>query len=227
MFVYEIKGKIGITFKDDAPVDFPEYLIEVDKENQKVTLNGQSISPMQVITLSEDVEYETSTEINAPVAIQLNGNNISIPNDVNGDGVYRVVKGGYLTISGEGTINGVGKNEYNMAIWADGGKVVINGGTFTNKGAVGNDNSHFDLIYVKDGGEVEINGGTFICETPKWTLNSNDTKPGKIIVKGGTFYKYNPSNSYTEPTSDGGPVSFVPDGYKVVEDGDYFTVVRV
>ena len=146
-----------------------------------------------------------------------------MPEDTEGAGVFHVVAGGDLTINGEGTINGVGNNDYNMAIWADGGKVTINGGHFTNKGATANvDPAHFDLVYVKNGGEVVINGGYFEDETPKWTLNSHDTLKGTITVKGGSFVGYNPAASETE-----NPVAnFVADGYEVVESEGIYTVQK-
>ena len=43
-----------------------------------------------------------------------------------------------------------------------------------------------------------INGGTFECITPKWTLNSHDSKKGNIIVTSGSFKGYNPAQSNSE-----------------------------
>jgi len=224
MFVYQNKDRsICITFKDNQPVTNPEYVLNV-VDNQLV-VNGTEITPGNNTIVTEDTVYDTAVEINEIVNLYLNGKTISIPEDTDGIGVYKVTAGGHLTINGNGTINGVGKNDYNMAIWADGGDVTINGGTFTNIGATASvDPAHFDLIYVKNDSVVEINGGYFECETPKWTLNLNDKNPGKIIVKGGTFYKFDPSKAETEP---GGLTNFVADGYTVINDGDLYTVVKV
>ena len=128
------------------------------------------------------------------------GYNVSTTeNDKSGDGVFYIGNGGNLTIKGEGTINGVGGNDYNIAIWADGGKVTIEGGTYTNVGATDSTgDTHFDLIYVKNGGEVVINGGKFIAENPEWTLNSHDKLAGTIKVYGGEFVGFNPMNNTTE-----------------------------
>ena len=41
---------------------------------------------------------------------------------------------------------------------------------------------------------IEINGGTFKAVTPANTLNCKDGSNAKITVKGGSFYKYDPSN---------------------------------
>ena len=46
-----------------------------------------------------------------------------------------MVTEGTLTLNGKGVINGVGNNDWNMALWAkDNGKIVINDGYFTNTG---------------------------------------------------------------------------------------------
>lgn len=224
MFCYEKDGKLCITFKSNKPVNMPEYMIDIS-ENNTLIANNQEINPIEVQKLSENIVNETCTVINDAVAIDLNSCTISIPEDTDGSGVFKVEKGGKLTIAGDGIVNGVGKNDYNMAIWANGGDVCIQNGTFTNKGAVATvDPTHFDLIYAKNGSVVEINGGEFICETPQWTLNNNDKNPGQFIVKGGRFFKYNPANSQTEP--EGAVNNFVADGYKVIQDGDWFVVVK-
>ena len=167
------------------------------------------------IVIKEDVSFETAIVLAADTNITLcGGKTISIPEDTVGDGVFHVTSG-TLTINGNGCINGKGKNDYNMALWADGGNVVINGGTFTNEGATASsDPAHMDLIYCKNGSTIEINGGFFKCTTPKWTLNQHDATGGPIIVKGGTFVDYDPSHSESE-----NPVAnFVADGYKVVSE---------
>ena len=177
------------------------------------------------IVLENNVDEATAVVIDKQITLDLNGYTITVSNDTIGDGVFHVVAGGQLTINGQGTINGVGNNNYNIAIWADGGNVIINGGTFTNVGATSTNNTedHFDLIYVKNGSVVEINGGTFIAQTPKWTLNNNDSKPGEIIVKGGSFYNFDPSNTATEPV--GANNNFVANGYCANENLEGYYVV--
>ena len=158
--------------------------------------------------------------------VELNGANITVAEDTVGDGVFYITDGATLTLNGDGIINGVGNNNYNMAIWANGGNVVINGGTYTNVGATdsnGNDD-HFDLIYAKNGGTITINGGSFKCETPKWTINHKDNAPGLVVIRGGEFFEFDPSKTKT-----GDDTTYVPDGYKVVSeeraDGIWYIVV--
>ena len=173
------------------------------------------------IALGEDLDLPTAAVINNEVTLDLNGKTLTVSQDTVGDGVFHVIAGGKLTINGEGTVNGLGNNDYSMAVWADGGQVVINGGTFTNVGA--GEDDHYDLIYAKNGGSVEICGGTFTCQTPKWTLNKHDSTGSIITVKGGTFLGYDPSHSDTEnPVAD-----FIAEGYYAVEADGYWTVTSV
>ena len=92
-----------------------------------------------------------------------------------------------------------------------GGKLTIENGTFIGK--AGN-----SCIY-NAGGTVEIKGGTFKGD-PQWTLNCLDGQGLTITVKGGTFYQFDPANANT-----GAGEIVVPDGYKVVQNGDWYTVV--
>ena len=173
------------------------------------------------VILLRDLDLPTAITITTKATIELNGHNLTVAEDTAGDGVFHVLAGGDLTINGEGTINGVGDNNWNIAIWADGGKVTINGGTYTNVGA--GEDDHYDLIYAKNGGTVIINGGRFEAHTPKWTLNLKDTDGSSIAVQGGTFVNYNPAEVYTEPTQ---PLNFVVEGYKVVKEDNEYTVVK-
>lgn len=91
-----------------------------------------------------------------------------------------------------------------------------------------------------EGGKCIIYDGTFksIPDEKKgiyYTLNLKDilvkgqdpevVKPTDFIeVRGGRFYKFDPSNTLTEPDPYK-PCSFVPDGYKVIQNGDWFEVV--
>ena len=107
-----------------------------------------------------------------------------------------------------------------MAVQADGNsKVIINGGDFRQVG-VPADDPVCDLIYALGNATIEINGGTFKATDPTRTLNCLDGSHAKITVKGGSFYKYDPSN----PTLGDNEV-VVAAGYHVEQDGDWFKVV--
>jgi len=110
-----------------------------------------------------------------------------------------------------------------MAVEAGGtSKVIIKGGDFRQVG-VPADDPICDLIYATDKATIEIQGGTFKAVTPANTLNVIDSARGvaKIIVSGGSFYKYDPFH----PTMGENEV-FVADGYHVVQNGDWYTVVK-
>lgn len=106
-----------------------------------------------------------------------------------------------------------------MAVSADGNsKVIINGGDFRQVGVPADDPC--DLIYALGNATIEINGGTFKATQPERTLNCKDGSAAKITVKGGSFYKYDPSH----PTLGDNEV-VVAAGYKVVQEGDWYKVV--
>ena len=118
-----------------------------------------------------------------------------------------------------------GKDGQNAAMAVEAGgtsKVIIKGGDFRQVG-VPADDPICDLIYATDKATIEIQGGTFKAVTPANTLNVIDSARGvaKIIVSGGSFYKYDPSH----PTMGENEV-FVADGYHVVQNGDWYTVVK-
>ena len=107
-----------------------------------------------------------------------------------------------------------------MAVSADGrSKVIINGGDFRQV-SVPDSDPVCDLIYALGNATIEINGGTFKAVTPANTLNCKDGSNAKITVKGGSFYKYDPSN----PTLGDNEV-VVAAGYHVEQDGDWYKVV--
>ena len=146
----------------------------------------------------------------------------------NGDyGVIQAQKDVIVNITGSGAVKAQeSSDKYAMAVAAyEGGTVNIYGGTYTQE-ITGSD-EQYDMIYAAYGGNINIYGGTFKSVTPKWTLNVRDadyqSSASKITVYGGTFYKYNPAQSDTEP---GGPVSYVADGYTVIQNGDWYTVVK-
>ena len=126
-------------------------------------------------------------------------------------------KGGIDT----GTNGGYGINVKN------GAKLTINGGYYYGGGTA---------VQVQSGTAI-INGGTFACEpysNPTYGYNflinciDSAYKNGtaKVIIKGGTFINFDPSNN----TAEGAGTNFVADGYKVVPEthgsDTYYKVVK-
>ena len=130
---------------------------------------------------------------------------------------FWVKKGGELIIDGNGIVKAQNA-QYSMAVWADGGKVLINGGTFINERGS-------DLIYASAGAEVIINGGEFYPSAKsgnatgtasKYTalnIKDKDRATTSILVYGGRFHNFDPANNLSE----GPNTSFVAEGYKSVE----------
>ena len=116
------------------------------------------------------------------------------------------------------TVYGTYVSNYAMAVCASGrSEITIKGGDFANQAPAG---SMLSLIYAEDNAKITIEGGTFKCVAPAWTLNCNDNDAATITVKGGSFYKFDPSN-----VTVGEGEIFIAEGYKVVQDGDWYKVV--
>lgn len=170
--------------------------------------------------------FAANSNANSEQKVYNEGTNIlNLENEFIADGDYGAIwvkDGAQLTINGTENTKvhaTLGAENYSMALWAkgQGTKVIINGGYYTNE----TDGSErgTDLIYASGDATIEINGGTFKAATPKWTLNCKDNTASKITVKGGTYYKFDPSNADV-----GKGEVVVPEGYKVVKNGDWYTV---
>ena len=184
--------------------------------------------------VTEDLDPDASLIIkNAVVTLNATGKTIANSQDIYNAATYDwsmiSVRGwmGNLTITG-GTF-AAKENDCFVIDVRDGGYLTIEDGKF-----IGNVNA----LYVEKGTAV-INGGFFDIQQKsagstleaqyKTLLNCQDANynagRAKIIVKGGTFVNFDPSNN---PEGEG--TSFVADGYKVVSNeqanGDiWYTVV--
>ena len=197
------------------------------------TKKGIAVLLLVAILFSIGITSVFATEVSEPKVYASGTNTLKLEGEFSASGYDAAIyvhSGAKLTINGEGKVyaladNGGSGSKYSTAVWVngEGSEITINGGTYTNQGVEGDD--HFDLVYAKEGGKIVINGGTFKCATPKWTLNLHDTKVGEIVVKGGTFYKFNPAEAETEPGE--GTFNFVAPGYRVIKDGDWYSVCEI
>ena len=194
---------------DDVQV-WPIFVAQIGEEKYttfeaalEVAQNGEdkTIVLLKPVEITEDTTYDLSGVT------------------VTSEGDAFIVTGGTLTLNGDGVVeagtSGVGSW---TAVWANGGNVVINGGTYSVGGDSTSSNTTHqnDVIYTKNGGTVTITGGTFLNDGSVWTLNQNDTTGGAITVTGGTFYGFNPADNVSE----GANTNFVADGYIAVDNGD-------
>ncbi len=119
------------------------------------------------------------------------------------------------------TVYGTYVSNYAMAVCASSNsEITIKSGDFAN---IAPEGSELSLIYAEDSAKIFIEGGTFKCVSPEWTLNCNDKdNNATITVKGGSFYKFDPSAARTGREGE----VIVAEGYKVVQNGDWYTVVK-
>ena len=131
---------------------------------------------------------------------------------VEGDGIIDLNGDAELVIDGKGKLNQTLDSEIGYLVRAAGNsKVTIKDGNFT---------AGLTAVQAGDNAVVEIYGGYFEALTTwddrTWILNLIDNSNAKIIVYGGTFVNYDPSNSATENPE----MNFVAEGYKVVVTED-------
>ena len=171
-------------------------------------------------TLAADLVLDEAVAVmpGKEVTLDLNGKTIKNNSNSVALDVY-----GSLVINGEGTVDG-GEGGDNVAVWSRaGGKLTINGGTYTvGADANGSGNS---TIYTT-GGDVVINGGTFSTAAKYagryWTINKQNGSTGKVEIYGGTFPGFNPADPNTDDET-----TYVADGYVSVEaEEGVWTVVR-
>lgn len=201
----------------------PDYEVNVfDAQTLMAELNaGNSV------VLNADLVLDESVILNLAgkdVTIDLNGHNIigskKFYDTAKGNWSVISVRGGKLTINGEGNIfAATGAIEEAPKYIEDfaldiqnGAEVVINGGNFK-----GNDTA----VYVLDG-SVEINGGTFevydngLSYGSRYNINALDSAftggTAKITIKGGTFFEFDPTKA-----PEAGSPSLLPAGYKAVK----------
>ena len=188
---------------------------------------GRSVRLVEDVNLEEPVIvdptlYATRAGV-VDVTVDLNGKTITAPLFTERNGAvtagntdsyaFWVKPGAKLTIVGDGVVQ-TQACAYSIAVWADGGEVVINGGEYYNAG------EGSDLIYAKNGGKVTINAGYFeACEKQAGSDGTNEkhsalnlhgsTTGNAITVYGGSFYGFDPANNVSENPA----VNFCAEGY--------------
>lgn len=169
-------------------------------------------------TLAADLVLDESVAVKSGKEVVLNLNGKTVKNNSNSSafGVY-----GSLVINGEGTVDG-GEGGDNVAVWSmPGGKLTINGGTYT----VGADaNGLGNSTIYTTGGDVVINGGTFSTAAKYrdsyWTINKQNGSTGKVEIYGGTFPGFDPAHPNTDDET-----TYVADGYVSVGKDGIWTVL--
>ncbi len=152
-------------------------LVESAADLAKALENGGDVVLTADITVEETLEVKAGTS----ATIDLNGNNITAveANAETGRSIYAIDNYGELTLTGEGTIEARGIENFGImtidsdditivardgnggaAIWNE-GKLTINAGTFTTNTIDDGEMSDPGALNNQSSGTVVINGGTF------------------------------------------------------------------
>ena len=235
----KLKTGIALTFKARAMqkegfTDAKAAYENVPVEAGTVTSVNKLLQSGRAVKLTASTDGKSSVVASGGVksTLYLNGYTVKGLTSPYGDRSAVVAKdaGTVLTLTGEGTVTGSKtKSGYtNTAVRADSGaKVIIKNGTYT----TGLDyKKNYNPVILANGGTIEIEGGFFYNyqNHGEWVLNCQDNVAGSaIIVKGGTFVNFDPSNN----KSDGEGTNYVADGYTVKQEtkdnGDiWYTVVK-
>lgn len=173
------------------------------------------------VILSDNIALDETLMVEAgnDVTIDLNGKTIEVIGDnVELEKGDAIIVYGNLTLKGEGTVKG-----NTRAVWARGenSKITIEGGNYIGASV---DAAKCEVIYASGkNAKIEIKGGTFEAKylaegfaAPQYAvlnLYSNGANGCDIVVYGGTFVGFNPSDNISEnPKKD-----FVAAGYQAVE----------
>lgn len=209
-----VTGKL--TFKT---THFSEFYVEADKQagigdKGYVTLQAavDAAEDGNTVILLVNVDPTQTLVVSKKIILDMNGKTISntrdIWNDATRDWSLISVRGGNLTVNGNGSLNGKAKDCYALDV-RDGGNLVIENGTF-----IGN----IHAVYVREG-SLLVNGGEYsviqksASYPDEYVLNCYDSSykngTASIVVKGGKFHGFNPANCRAEDAG----TSFIVDWY--------------
>lgn len=182
--------------------------------------NGGTAKLVEDITIDETLAVPAGKE----VILDLNGHEINntedLWNETTGDWSLVSVRGGSLTIKGDGILKAKENDCFAVDVQG-GGHVIIEDGEYI---------SNVHAVYVLVG-TAEIRGGKYSVQqkyqdpakADEFVLNCYDAHhrdgTAKIIVTGGEFVSFNPADCWAE----GAHTNFLAPGYKSVGiNGSYF-----
>lgn len=236
-----------VTFQTSS---FSPFMVEYKLENAAV-VNGtgfitledalaaaradDTIELVKSVTARNENTYEGRNVITKNMVMNMGDSVITFRNDATNDNMINIsalyLMSGGTTLTLNANNGGIDSDFYGIVVGASSNEeqdhLIINGGTYQ-AGSV---------VQVQKG-TVTINGGLFDgrniygdTKEASYLLNCIDEayKDGtaKIIVKGGTFINFDPSNNRSE----GAGTNYVPEGYYVdsekKEDGNiWYTVIQ-
>ena len=199
-------------FEDETTIDIEN--ITTAASLRTALANSHSAKLAADITLDETISVPAGKD----VVLDLNGHEINntedLYNEATGDWSLISVRGGKLTIKGNGVLKAKENDCFTVDIQG-GGHVIIEDGEYIS-------NVHAVYVWV---GSAEIRGGKYSVQqkfsdptkADEFVLNCYDAHhrdgTAKIIVTGGEFVKFNPADCWAE----GAHTSFLAPGYKTTE----------
>ena len=205
-------------FEDETTIDIEN--ITTAAGLRTALANGHSAKLAADITIDETISVPAGKD----VILDLNGHEINntedLWNEATGDWSLVSVRGGSLTIKGDGLLKAKENDCFAVDV-QDGGHVIIEDGEYIS-------NVHAVYVWV---GTAEIRGGKYSVQqkyqdpakADEFVLNCYDAHhrdgTAKIIVTGGEFVSFNPADCWAE----GAHTNFLAPGYKSVGiNGSYF-----
>ena len=192
-------------------------------KNRPSSVSGLGIEVRATQATVESDSFDNNYDANAATVlkrVEYTDGEHTVTGNIQANGTSGAIHGtGTAKITVDATtVYGTYVSNYAMAVCASSrSEITIKGGEFANQAPAG---SNLSLIYAEENANITIEGGTFKCVSPAWTLNCNDSDSATITVKGGSFYQFDPSN-----VTVGEGEIFIADGYKVVQNGDWYNVV--
>ena len=195
-------------FEDETTIDIENITTAADLRT--ALANGHSAKLAADITIDETISVPAGKD----VILDLNGHEINntedLWNETTGDWSLVSVRGGSLTIKGDGILKAKENDCFAVDV-QDGGHVIIEDGEYIS-------NVHAVYVWV---GTAEIRGGKYSVQqkfqdpakADEFVLNCYDAHyrngTAKIIVTGGEFVKFNPADCWAE----GAHTNFLAPGY--------------
>ena len=199
-------------FEDETTIDIENITTAADLRT--ALANGHSAKLAADITIDETISVPAGKD----VVLDLNGHEINnaedLWNETTGDWSLVSVRGGSLTIKGDGLLKAKENDCFAVDV-QDGGHVIIEDGEYIS-------NVHAVYVWV---GTAEIRGGKYSVQqkyqdpakADEFVLNCYDAHhrdgTAKIIVTGGEFVSFNPADCWAE----GAHTNFLAPGYKSEE----------
>ena len=208
-------------FEDETTIDIENITTAAGLST--ALANSHSAKLAADITIDETISVPAGKD----VVLDLNGHEINntedLWNDETGDWSLISVRGGSLTIKGNGLLKAKENDCFAVDV-QDGGHVIIEDGEYIS-------NVHAVYVWV---GTAEIRGGKYSVQqkyqdpakADEFVLNCYDAHhrdgTAKIIVTGGEFVSFNPADCWAE----GAHTNFLAPGYKTTKIGENYFVTK-